>query len=328
MQIGPIEISAPVVLAPMAGLSDAPFRRVCLECGCGLVVGEMTSSEERLRRTDMSLQRFRPDPFDPIPVVQIVGADPAMMADAAAWAAKCGAKIVDVNFGCPARAVCGKASGSAVMRDLGLAQEILQAVALAVSIPVTVKMRSGWDEEHRNALQIALAAQEAGFCAVTIHGRTREQKFSGHAEYKTAKVLANTLSIPVIANGDIDSPEKALQVWQYTHAAGIMVGRSACGNPWLLGRVAAVLAGKKDPGEPNAQEICRLARHHWSLHAQYWGHTVKAVRSFRRHLLAYNERLPEAKQRRSRLLASDRPEDFEQVFIECFGKGNFHERKR
>lgn len=325
MQIGPIQLSAPVVLAPMAGLTDAPFRRICLECGAGLVVGEMTSSEERLRTTDMSLQRFRSDPLDPVPVVQIVGADPAMMASAASWAEECGAKIVDVNFGCPARAVCGKASGSAVMRDPVLAQEILAAVAHAVSIPVTVKIRSGWDEEHRNALQIALSAQEAGFCAVTIHGRTRAQKFTGYAEYDTARQLAAALTIPVIVNGDIDSPRKAKEVLQYTHAAGVMVGRAACGNPWLLGRIAAVIAGHSDPGEPLAEEICRVACHHWSLHAQYWGGTVKAVRSFRRHLLSYSARLPGAEQRRSRLLASDRPEDFEKVLTECFGKGNFHE---
>lgn len=324
MQIGPCKLSAPVVLAPMAGLTDAPFRRICLECGAGLVVGEMTSSEGRLRNTNVSQQRFTPDPADPLPVVQIVGADPAMMADAAAWAQKCGARIVDVNFGCPARAMCGKACGSAVMRDPALAREILQAVAQAVTIPVTVKMRSGWDAEHATALEIALAAQEAGFAAVTIHGRTRAQKFTGQAEYDTAKLLVDHLRIPVIVNGDIDTPTKAWTVLKATGAAGVMVGRAACGNPWLLGRVAAVCAGQDDPGEPDAAEVCRLASRHWQLHEAYWGCTVKAVRSFRRHLLAYSARLPQANEWRTRLLASDQPEDFEKVFSDCFGRGGHH----
>lgn len=179
MQIGPYQLDGNLVLAPMAGVTDAAFRVVCLEHGAAYAVGEMAASGAHLLHTEMTRRRYACDPREHFPVVQILGADPAEMADAAALAQDCGASMVDVNFGCPARVVCGKACGSAVMRDPKLAGDILRAVASAVTIPVSVKMRTGWDEDTKTAIEIAKTAQDAGFCLVTVHGRTRAQRFTG-----------------------------------------------------------------------------------------------------------------------------------------------------
>lgn len=290
MLIGPYTLASPVILAPMAGITDAPFRRICLEMGAGLVVSEMVSARDDLRGTDLSRRRYEPDSWNPIPVVQLLGADPRSMARAARHAEDCGAAIVDVNFGCPARKVCGMACGSAIMASESLAREILEAVAGAVSIPVTVKMRTGWDASHRNAVELARMAEDAGFSAVTIHGRTRSDLFRGEAEYETIAMAVKALGIPVIANGDITDPEKAQRVLKKTAAAGVMIGRAAYGNPWVLGRVGAVLAGSEDPGAPDRLGAGRVVLQHLRYHLEYWGETQAAVRTFRKHAVWYLER--------------------------------------
>jgi tRNA-dihydrouridine synthase B len=205
------------------------------------------------------------------------------MAEAARYAQDAGFAVVDINFGCPARKVCGMACGSAIMGNEPLAREILEAVAGAVDIPVTVKMRTGWDGSHRNAIEIAKAAEGAGFAAVTIHGRTREDLFRGKAEYRTIARAVRELSIPVVANGDIDGPQKAVQVLKQTSAAGVMIGRAACGNPWLLGRIGTVLLGGADPGEPDRKTAGRTVLRHLRYHLEYWGEGLSAVRTFRKH---------------------------------------------
>ncbi len=290
MQIGPNKLVNPVILAPMAGVTDAPFRRICLELGAGLVVSEMVSARDDLRGTDLSRRRYEPDPWNPIPVVQLLGAEPGAMAEAARYAEDHGAAVVDINFGCPARKVCGMACGSAIMSDEPLARSILQAVAAAVRIPVTVKMRTGWDAGHKNAIEIARAAEDAGFAAVTIHGRTRTDLFKGEAEYGTIAQAVRALSIPVVANGDIASPQKAARVMEQTGAAAVMIGRAACGNPWLLGRVGAVLSGQRDSGGPERHAAGETVLRHWRYHLQYWGDSLGAVRTFRKHGRWYLER--------------------------------------
>ena len=290
MLIGSYTLVSPVILAPMAGITDAPFRRICLESGAGLVVSEMVSARDDLRETDLSRRRYESDPWNPIPVVQLLGADPRSMAEAARYAQGCGAAIVDVNFGCPARKVCGMACGSAIMANEPLAREILEAVAGAVSIPVTVKMRTGWDAGHRNALELARMAEGAGFSAVTIHGRTRSDLFRGEAEYETIANAVKALRIPVVANGDITDPDKAQRVLAATAAAGVMIGRAAYGSPWMLGRVGAVLSGGADPGEPDLRQAGRIVLRHLRYHLEYWGETLAAVRTFRKHAIRYLER--------------------------------------
>ena len=283
MRIGSYALASPVILAPMAGITDAPYRRICLEQGAGLVVSEMVSARDDLRGTDLSRRRYEPDAWNPVPVVQLLGADPRAMAEAARYAQDAGFAVVDINFGCPARKVCGKACGSAIMGNEPLAREILEAVAKAVDVPVTVKMRTGWDGSHRNAIELAKAAEGAGFAAVTIHGRTREDLFRGTAEYRTIARAVRELSIPVVANGDIDGPQKALQVMKQTSAAGVMIGRAACGNPWLLGRIGTVLLGGADPGEPDRKTAGRTVLRHLRYHLKYWGEGLAAVRTFRKH---------------------------------------------
>lgn len=211
MQIGPYQLAGNLVLAPMAGVTDAAFRVICLRHGAAYAVGEMAASGSHLLHTEMTRRRYTCDPRERFAVVQILGADPAEMANAAALAQECGAAMVDVNFGCPARVVCGKACGSAVMRDPKLAGDILRAVASAVTIPVSVKMRTGWDEDMKTSVEIAKMAQDAGFCLVTVHGRTRAQRFTGTVNRIDIAEVVRAVQIPVIANGDVTNPGEALE---------------------------------------------------------------------------------------------------------------------
>ena len=291
MQIGPYNIEGGVVLAPMAGVTDAPFRRICLRRGASLAVGEMASSKEGLRTTDMTMRRLACDAQDQLPVVQLLGADPLEMASAAQTAVACGAKIIDINFGCPARVVCGKACGSAIMREPQLAQSIMRSVADAVSGPVTVKMRTGWDEHSKKAPLLARKAQDAGLSAVTVHGRTRAQRFSGTVSLSDIAAVVHAVTIPVIANGDIDGPQAALRALRASGAAAVMVGRAARGNPWIFQRIRAVCSGRPDPGEPSLDERRLTVFEHLEEHLKYWmseGCQERyAVRSFRMHLRPY-----------------------------------------
>lgn len=300
MQIGSITIDGNLVLAPMAGVTDEPYRRVCRDLGASLTVGEMAASRAHLLSTEMTQRRLKCDKDEPVPVVQILGADPQEMAQAAKLAQDSGAKIVDVNFGCPARVVCGKACGSALMKEPEVAERILQAVAQAVSVPVTVKMRLGWDEHIRTAVEIARCAQDCGLSAVTVHGRTRAQRFAGRVDKEGIAQVVEAVSIPVIANGDVNSPEAARQMLEATKAAGVMIGRGAYGNPWIFKRTKALLETGIDPGEPTRKQAAQTILEHFDRHMAYWSETLKeagavqaALRGFRKHARWYLSRFAE-----------------------------------
>lgn len=286
MRIGPYQLATRTVVAPMAGVSDRPFRELCRSFGAGLAVGEMVSANPALRATRKS--RLRLDHAgEPAPVsVQILGTDPAQLADAARANADLGAQIIDVNMGCPAKKVCRVAAGSALLRDEGLVGRILDAVVAAAGVPVTLKMRTGWDLAHRNGVAIARIAEQAGVAAVTVHGRTRACGFAGTAEYDTIRAIKQAVSIPVVANGDVDSAEKAATVLAYTGADGIMVGRAARGRPWLFAEIADYLAtGRRRPA-PLADEVGAVALDHIDRLHDFYG-AVQGVRVARKHIAWY-----------------------------------------
>ncbi len=281
--IGPYQFSNNLVLAPMAGVTDRPFRQMCRRLGAGVTVGEMTSSRPDLRHTRKSRLR-RDHAGEPAPIiVQIAGTEPDMMAAAARFNVDQGAQIIDINMGCPAKKVCRKEAGSALMRDPDLVTRILERVANAVNVPVTLKIRTGWSEQNRNALQIGQIAQQCGIAAVTVHGRTRDQKYSGLAEYETIRLLKQELSIPVIANGDIDSEKKARMVMDITKADAIMIGRAAQSRPWIFRHIRHFLVHGQCRPEPDP--ITRktwLLQHLENLY-QFYGE-FQGVRIARKHI--------------------------------------------
>ena len=234
MHIGPYAIAPKVILAPMAGVTDKPFRLLCKRLGAGLAVSEMTTSDPRFWNTAKSLHRMdhagEPDPVS----VQIAGTVPEVMAAAARHHVEHGAQLIDINLGCPAKKVCNAWAGSALMRDPPLVARILAAVVDAVDVPVTLKIRTGWNADNRNAPDIARIAQDSGIAVLAVHGRTRDQQYAGVAEYDTIAAIKAMLEIPVIANGDIDSPQRAAQVLRHTGADAVMVGRAAQGRPWIF----------------------------------------------------------------------------------------------
>jgi len=241
IQIGPYTLPGKAVLAPMAGVTDFPFRSVCLKLGAAMATGEMTSSNPELRGTLKSiLRRAEPEDLEPRSV-QIVGTEAQQMAQAAAYQVAAGAQIIDINMGCPAKKVCRKLAGSALLKDEVLVADILQAVVSAVNVPVTLKIRTGWDKTSNNALRIAHLAQDSGIQALAIHGRSRACKFKGNAEYDTIAEVASQIQIPVLANGDINSALQAKQVLAYTGASGIMLGRAAQGRPWIFQEINELL---------------------------------------------------------------------------------------
>ena len=292
MKLGPYTLTPNVVLAPMAGVTDKPFRMLCKRLGAGLCVSEMTISDPRFWHTNKSLHRMdhagEPDPIS----VQIAGTVPEVLAEAARYNVGHGAQIIDINMGCPAKKVCNTWAGSALMRDEALVARILSAVVKAVDVPVTLKIRTGWDSEHRNALAIARIAQDSGIAALAVHGRTRDQHYTGVAEYDTIAAVKAALSIPVLANGDIDSPEKAAFVLRHTGADAVMVGRAAQGRPWIFREISHYLAtGEKLP-EPGVDEVrAVLLGHLEHLHAFYG--EVAGVRIARKHLGWYAKDRPE-----------------------------------
>ena len=292
MRIGPYSIQPRVILAPMAGVTDKPFRLLCKRMGAGLAVSEMTISDPRFWTTRKSLQRMDHD-GEPAPVsVQIAGTEPRQLAEAARHNVELGAQIIDINMGCPAKKVCNAWAGSALMRDEALVGQILEAVVAAVEVPVTLKIRTGWNADHRNAPAIARIAQAAGIQALTVHGRTRDQHYTGLAEYDTIAVIKSELSIPVIANGDIDSPQRAAQVLRHTGADAVMVGRAAQGRPWIFREIAHHLATGELLAAPATAEVrAILLEHLHALHAFYG--EEQGVRIARKHLGWYAKDRPE-----------------------------------
>lgn len=292
MRIGPHVITPNVVLAPMAGVTDKPFRQLCKRLDAGLAVSEMTTSDPRFWTTRKSLHRMNhagePDPVS----VQIAGTDPQTMADAARYNVDHGAQLIDINMGCPAKKVCNAWAGSALMQDEALVARILEAVVNAVAVPVTLKIRTGWDAAHRNAPSIARVAQDCGIAALAVHGRTRDQQYTGEAEYDTIAQIKAALRIPVIANGDIDSPHKAKAVLDATGADAVMIGRAAQGRPWIFREIAHYLTTGETLPEPSLSEIRDiLLAHLQHLHA-FYGETM-GVRIARKHLGWYAKDRPE-----------------------------------
>lgn len=284
--IGPYQLPNPVVLAPMAGVTDLPFRQLCRRLGAGLVVGEMVSSNPKLRNTRKSQLRLNHD-GEPEPIaVQIAGGDPESMAAAAIFNVENGAQIIDINMGCPAKKVCNKAAGSALMRDEGLVSEILHAVVESVSVPVSLKMRTGWAPEHKNAPKIAEIAEQAGIVSLAVHGRTRDCGYKGEVEYHTIRDIKQQAKIPVFANGDITSALKAAEVMDFTGADGVLIGRAAQGQPWIFQQVAHYLATGELISAPKWSKIETLLLDHladlYAFYGEYLG-----VRIARKHVSWY-----------------------------------------
>jgi tRNA-dihydrouridine synthase B len=286
MRIGPYELSNNLALAPMAGVTDLPFRLLCRRMGAGIAAGEMLTSDVRLWGTEKSRRRMDHSGEAEPRIVQIAGGDPQMMAEAARRNADSGAQIIDINMGCPAKKVCNKAAGSALMKDEPLVREILEAVVKSVSVPVTLKMRTGWDAEHRNGIAIARMAEAIGVQALAIHGRTRACMYQGDAEYETIRAIKQSVRIPIFANGDIDSPHKAKSVLEQTGADGLMMGRSAQGRPWIFREIEAYLKTGLQLPEPSIAEVRDIMRAHLrDLHA-FYGEEA-GVRVARKHIKWY-----------------------------------------
>lgn len=286
MNIGPYTVHNPVVLAPMAGVTDLPFRQLARQMGAGLVVSEMVTSDSRLWHTRKSRLRLafsgEPEPR----AVQIAGGDPEMMAEAARLNERMGAQIIDINMGCPAKKVCNKAAGSALLKDESLVADILQAVVSTVSVPVTLKIRTGWSPEQRNGLTIARIAEDSGIQALAVHGRTRSCRFGGEAEYDTIAAIKQAVSIPVMANGDIDTPEKAKLVLDYTGADAIMIGRPAQGRPWIFREIAHYLETGVKLAELEQYEIQGILLQHLHNLCDFYGEYM-GVRIARKHVSWY-----------------------------------------
>ena len=274
----------------MAGVTDRPFRQLCKTLGAGYAVSEMAASNPKLWATEKTSRRLNHDGEIAPVAVQIAGADPTMLADAARFNVDRGAQIIDINMGCPAKKVCHVACGSALLKNEALVAQILAAVCAAVSVPVTLKFRTGWDQNHKNALTIARLAQDCGIAMLTLHGRTRADAYTGQAEYDTIKAVKAAVKIPVVANGDIDSAEKAQAVLNYTKADAIMIGRAGQGRPWLYGQVAHFLKTGLHLQDPSPAQIKPILLDHLSDHYQFYGE-LSGLRTARKHIIWYTKNL-------------------------------------
>jgi tRNA-dihydrouridine synthase B len=283
VKIGPYEIAAPVALAPMAGVTDRPFRMLCRNMGAGMAASEMVTADTRLWQTTKTRHRLDHSGEAEPRIVQIAGGSAAMVAEAARRNAAAGAQIIDINMGCPAKKVCNQAAGSALLRDEPLVHEILTAAVRAVDIPVTLKIRTGWHPEHRNGVRIARLAEDAGVAALAVHGRTRAEHFTGMAEYDTISAIKQAVRIPVIANGDIDSPQKARWVLDYTRCDGVMIGRAAQGRPWIFREVNFFLATGRAAAPPSITEVRDIMLTHLRNLHEFYG-PATGVRIARKHL--------------------------------------------
>src|SRR5687767_1129497 len=270
VKIGPIQLKNNLIVAPMAGVTDRPFRILCKKLGAGMAVSEMVASNSLLWGSEKTIRRGNHEGEVEPKVVQIAGSDPEMMAEAARYNADKGADIIDINMGCPAKKICNVAAGSALLRDEPLVAAIVDAVVKAVDIPVTLKIRTGWSKETRNALRIARIAEDHGIQSLAMHGRTRACMYTGEAEYDTIRAVKQSVRIPVVANGDIQTPEKAKWVLEYTGADAIMIGRAAQGRPWIFREIAHFLATGTKRAAPLVAEIREvLVGHLHDLYAFY-----------------------------------------------------------
>ena len=294
MNIGPHILPSKVLLAPMAGTSDKPFRIICKEQGAALTTSEMVVMQKHLLNTNKSKHRLDFSSEQSPISIQIAGSEANELAESAKQALDFGADIIDINMGCPAKKVCNKAAGSALMQNEKLVEDIIKSVVNAVDIPVTLKMRTGWDEENKNAPTIAKIAEDYGIKMLAIHGRTRSQKYNGEAEYETVKKIVGLVSIPVVANGDITSPEKAKKVLDFTGADAIMLGRATQGNPWLVGQVNDYLKTGQISKPPSlAKKIPLILKHILQIH-EFYGHKMGTQLS-RKHIFWYSMHLDQEK---------------------------------
>jgi tRNA-dihydrouridine synthase B len=319
MRIGPYQLENNLIVAPMAGVTDRPFRQLCRSFGAGMAVSEMISSNSALWGNRKTMRRLDFSGESGPISVQILGADPATMAEAAQVNADHGAHIIDINMGCPAKKVCKIDAGSALLRDELKVARILEAVVGAVDIPVTLKIRTGWDADSRNGVHIARIAEESGIQALAVHGRTRACGFSGEAEYDTIRRIVETVTIPVVANGDIDTPKKAKKVLATTGAAGIMVGRAARGRPWLFREIAHYLAtGEELPG-PSLSWISGLLLEHLESLYGFYGE-YQGIRVARKHIAWYSKNLPQSTQFRKQINRVESPQEQRALVGEFFDR--------
>ena len=293
--IGPYQIQNQTVLAPMAGVTDLPFRRLCRKMGAGLVVSEMVAADPNTWSTRKSRLRVQ---FGDEPAprsVQIAGYDPQMMAEAALFNVQLGAEIIDINMGCPAKKVCKRAAGSALLQNPELVESILTAVVSAVDVPVTLKIRTGWDRQNRNAKTIARIAEDSGVAALAVHGRTKACRFVGEVEYDTIAKVVDAVSIPVLANGDITDPQRAVSVLKHTGAAAVMIGRAAQGNPWIFNQINHFLKYDQPLSPPSMEECSQVMSEHLLALHEFYGETG-GVRISRKHIGWYVNPLPGGKE--------------------------------
>ncbi|HJS47198.1 MAG TPA: tRNA dihydrouridine synthase DusB [Gemmatimonadales bacterium] len=307
----------PLILAPMAGVSEAPFRQVCRELGADVVMSEFLSSEAIRRRIRSTLEGADFEECERPIGIQIYGSDPAAMAEAAGLiTAHYRPEFIDINFGCPVKKVVQRNGGSGCLRDLDLVDRIIRSVARSTDLPVTVKTRSGWSEEQRDPVGIALRMQDAGARAFTLHARTRTQMFAGRADWDEIARVVEALDVPVIGNGDLQSPEDVVRMREHTRCAGVMVGRGSFGNPWLFRDAKALLAGEPRPAAPGADERFRVALQHARLALRLQGDSRRTMVEFRKHFGWYTRGLPHASDLRQRLFQIESIAEAEAIFLE------------
>ncbi len=315
MQIGKLKLDTPLALAPMAGITDLPFRLICRRLGCGMTVSEMVSAKGLLYKNVKTTEMLRIDAGERPTAIQLFGSVPEELAEAARIVEASGADIIDFNMGCPVPKIVNNGEGSALMKNPKLAHAILAAMVKAVKIPVTVKFRAGWDDNHRNAVEIAKAAEAAGVSAVAVHGRTRQQFYEGKADWQIIADVKRAVSVPVFGNGDIFTVADGLKMREETGCDGLMIGRGADGNPWLFRELAAALAGKVQPMKPTLEERLAQAAEHLKMLIDYKGEYI-SVKEMRRHISAYLKGMPHAAEFRGRFHKVDTKEQFLELLAE------------
>lgn len=315
MQIGDIKLAAPLALAPMAGITDLPFRLICRRLGCGMTVSEMVSAKGLLYKNVKTTEMLRIDDGERPTAIQLFGSVPEELAEAARMVEASGADMIDFNMGCPVPKIVNNGEGSALMKQPQLAHDILAAMVKAVKIPVTVKFRAGWDDSNRNAVEIAKAVEAAGVSAVAVHGRTRQQFYEGKADWGIIAEVKQAVKVPVFGNGDIFTVEDGLRMLAETGVDGLMIGRGADGNPWIFRELAAVLRGEERPAAPSLQERLAQAAEHLDMLIDYKGEHI-SVKEMRRHISAYLKGLPHAAEFRGRFHKVDTREQFMELLAE------------